>query len=129
MRGRCRRCATSRSIIRNDEAFFQFARNTVRRDVRPVSRAAEMRRGRGGGGHKKFDDGLKFEREHVHRLMQTTESKALRHVFFGERAASQDCRTCRKTRRPGRSSRSAVIGARHHGRRHRHEFRQCRHCR
>jgi len=73
----------------------------------------------------KFEDGLKFERENFLALMQTTESKALRHFFFGERAASK-IPTCRKTRQAadqiGRDRRR-----RHHGRRHRDELRQCRH--
>jgi len=38
---------------------------------------------------KKFDDGLKVERDLFLELVQTTESKALRHAFFGERAASK----------------------------------------
>ena len=37
----------------------------------------------------KFDDGLKQERELFLELVQTTESKALRHAFFGERTASK----------------------------------------
>src|SRR5476649_1958652 len=73
----------------NHEAFFQFARNTVGamaknfpaplKCVNCVAAAASM----------KFEDGLKVERENFLALMQTTESKALRHFFFGERAASK----------------------------------------
>jgi 3-hydroxyacyl-CoA dehydrogenase len=73
----------------NYEAFFQFARNTVGavakgypaplRCVECVAAAVTM----------KFDDGIKFEREQFAFLVQTTESKALRHFFFGERAASK----------------------------------------
>ena len=36
-----------------------------------------------------FEEGLKFERERFLALVQTTESKALRHAFFAERAASK----------------------------------------
>jgi 3-hydroxyacyl-CoA dehydrogenase len=36
-----------------------------------------------------FEDGLKFERERFLHLAQTSESKALRHAFFAERAASK----------------------------------------
>ncbi len=36
-----------------------------------------------------FDDGIRFERERFMHLMQTTESKALRHAFFAERLASK----------------------------------------
>src|SRR6185312_3560465 len=38
---------------------------------------------------KPFEDGLTFERERFIHLTQTTESKALRHAFFAERAASK----------------------------------------
>jgi len=38
---------------------------------------------------KKFEDGLKFERERFLHLMQTPESKSLRHAFFAEREASK----------------------------------------
>jgi 3-hydroxyacyl-CoA dehydrogenase len=38
---------------------------------------------------KKFDDGIAYERELFVNLMLTPESKALRHAFFGERAASK----------------------------------------
>lgn len=36
-----------------------------------------------------FDDGIKFERELFYKLVQGTESKALRHAFFAERAANK----------------------------------------
>jgi 3-hydroxyacyl-CoA dehydrogenase len=36
-----------------------------------------------------FDQGLEFERKCFEELIVTTESKALRHAFFGERAASK----------------------------------------
>ena len=37
----------------------------------------------------KFDDGMRVERDIFLALMMTPESKALRHAFFGERAASK----------------------------------------
>ena len=94
----------------NHEAFFQFARNTVGalsknfpaplKCVDCVAAAASM----------KFDDGLKFERERFLMLMQTTESKALRHFFFGERAASKIPDVPEDTpKRPIKSA--AIIGA------------------
>ena len=36
-----------------------------------------------------FDDALKFERARYEELVVTTESKAMRHAFFGERAAAK----------------------------------------
>ena len=94
----------------NHEAFFQFARNTVGavaknfpaplKCVDCVAAAASM----------KFDDGLKVERDNFLALMQTTESKALRHFFFGERAASKIPDVPEDTpRRPIKSA--AIIGA------------------
>ncbi len=71
------------------DAYFQFARNTVtamaknypapRKCVDAVAAAVNM----------KFDDGIKAEREAFAALMMTPESKALRHAFFAERAASK----------------------------------------
>ena len=51
------------------------------------------------------------ERELFVELMQTPESKALRHAFFAERAASQDPRRAGRHADARRSRRSAVIGA------------------
>ena len=39
--------------------------------------------------NKKFEDGMVFEREIFLSLMMTPQCKALRHAFFGERAASK----------------------------------------
>jgi 3-hydroxyacyl-CoA dehydrogenase len=71
------------------DAYFGFARNTVKamaknfpapvRCVDCVEQATKA----------KFDDGMKFEREAFGALMLTPESKALRHAFFAERAASK----------------------------------------
>ena len=38
---------------------------------------------------RKFADGLAYERELFINLMWTSESRALRHLFFAERAASK----------------------------------------
>ena len=94
----------------NHEAFFQFARNTVGamaknfpaplKCVDCVAAAASM----------KFDDGLKVERDNFMVLIQTPESKALRHFFFGERAASKISDVPEDTpKRPVNSA--AIIGA------------------
>ncbi len=71
------------------DAYFGFARNTVKamsrnfpaplRCVDCVERATRV----------KLDDGLIYEREAFFALMSTPESKALRHAFFAERAASK----------------------------------------
>jgi 3-hydroxyacyl-CoA dehydrogenase len=71
------------------DAYFGFARNTVKamaknfpapvRCVDCVEQATKA----------KFEEGLKYEREAFAALMLTPESKALRHAFFAERAASK----------------------------------------
>jgi 3-hydroxyacyl-CoA dehydrogenase len=73
----------------NAEAFFQFARNTVagmakhlpapRACVDAVAAAVTM----------PFEEGLRFEREQFVRLVNSPESRALRHAFFAERAAAR----------------------------------------
>jgi 3-hydroxyacyl-CoA dehydrogenase len=73
----------------NPDAYLQFARNTVKamaknfpapaRCVDCVEQSIKM----------KFDDGMLYERAAFMALMLTPESKALRHAFFGERAASK----------------------------------------
>jgi 3-hydroxyacyl-CoA dehydrogenase len=92
------------------EAFFHLARKTVGaaskhfpaplKCVDCVEAAVTM----------PFEEGLKVERENFIALVQTTESKALRHYFFGERAAAKIPDVPEET--PKRSIKSAaVIGA------------------
>ncbi len=74
----------------NPDAYFQFARNTVKamakhfpapaRCVDCVEQAVKA---------QNFEEGLAYERSAFVTLMMTAESKALRHAFFGERAASK----------------------------------------
>ena len=59
---------------------------------------------------KPFDAALAFERETFLRLMQDERSKALRHVFFAERATARIPGQPRDVR-PRRVGRAAVIGA------------------
>ena len=57
-----------------------------------------------------FEDGMKFERERFMHLIQSTESKALRHAFFAERVAGKVPHVPADT--PLRTiSSAAVIGA------------------
>jgi len=92
------------------EAFFQSARKTVGaaskhfpaplKCVDCVEAAVTM----------PFEEGMKAERENFLALVQTTESKALRHYFFGERAAAKIPDMPEETpKRPIKSA--AVIGA------------------
>jgi 3-hydroxyacyl-CoA dehydrogenase len=73
----------------NYEAFLQFSRNTVKAMAGPFPAPLKCVEAVAAAATMKFDDGLKFERELFVQLVQSTESKALRHAFFAERAASK----------------------------------------
>eukprot|EP01034_Spumella_vulgaris_P039388 gene39388-48677_t len=73
----------------NHEAFLQFSRNTVKAMSGPFPAPLECVECVAASVTKKFEDGLKFERERFLALIQTTESKSLRHAFFSERQASK----------------------------------------
>ena len=73
----------------NHEAFLQFTRNTVKAMAGAFPAPLECVETVAASVTKKFDDGLKFERERFLHLIQTPESKALRHAFFAERIASK----------------------------------------
>ncbi|AVR96927.1 3-hydroxyacyl-CoA dehydrogenase NAD-binding domain-containing protein [Pseudoduganella armeniaca] len=94
----------------NSEAFLQFSRNTVKSVAGPFPAPLECLETVAASVTMKFEDGLAFERERFLHLMQTTESKALRHAFFAEREASKvpDVPGDTPTRK---IERAAVIGA------------------
>lgn len=73
----------------NHEAFLQFSRNTVKAMAGPFPAPLECVETVAASVTKKFEDGLKFERERFLHLIQTPESKSLRHAFFAERVASK----------------------------------------
>ncbi|MES2263498.1 MAG: 3-hydroxyacyl-CoA dehydrogenase NAD-binding domain-containing protein [Pseudomonadota bacterium] len=73
----------------NHEAFLQFSRNTVKAMSGPFPAPLQCVECVAAAVTMKFEDGLKFERERFIALIQTTESKSLRHAFFGERVASK----------------------------------------
>jgi 3-hydroxyacyl-CoA dehydrogenase len=94
----------------NHEAFLQFSRNTVKAMAGPFPAPLECVETVAASVTMKFEDGLKFERERFLHLIQTTESKALRHAFFAERVASKVPDVPADT--PTRAIKSAaVIGA------------------
>jgi len=94
----------------NHEAFFQFVRNTVGAVAKNFPAPLKCVDCVAASVSMKFEDGLKFERENFLALVQTTESKALRHFFFGERAASKIPDVAEDTpKRPIKSA--AIIGA------------------
>ena len=91
------------------EAFLQFARNTITAVAKgypaPLKCADAV-----AASVKPFEEGILTERRLFLELLASPESKALRHVFFAERAASKvpDVPETTPTR-PIRSA--AVIGA------------------
>ena len=73
----------------NAAAYFQFARNTVKAMAKNFPAPARCVDAVEASVTRKFDDGMAYERELFIALMMTPECKALRHAFFGERAASK----------------------------------------
>ncbi|MCX2861009.1 3-hydroxyacyl-CoA dehydrogenase NAD-binding domain-containing protein [Paucibacter sp. PLA-PC-4] len=71
------------------EAYFQFARNMVGGMSKNFPAPLRCLEAVAASVKMKFDDGMKAEREGFAALMLTPESKALRHAFFAERAASK----------------------------------------
>ena len=74
--------------VPNAEAFFQFARNTVKAVAGPYPAPLACVEAVAAAVEKSFDLGLKQERDLFTTLMLSPESAALRHVFQAERAAS-----------------------------------------
>ncbi|MEX3946208.1 3-hydroxyacyl-CoA dehydrogenase NAD-binding domain-containing protein [Paraburkholderia sp. EG287B] len=73
----------------NAEGFLQFSRNTVGAMAKNYPAPVKCVDAIAAGVKQGFDKGLVFERECFLELVQTPESRALRHAFFGERAASK----------------------------------------
>ena len=73
----------------NPDAYFQFARNMVKGMAKNFPAPAKCVDAVETSITKKFDEGMVYERETFIALMMTPECKALRHAFFGERAASK----------------------------------------
>jgi 3-hydroxyacyl-CoA dehydrogenase len=73
----------------NAEGFIQFARNGVTPLAKNFPAPLKCIDAVEAGVKLGFDKGLAVERECFMALVQTPESRALRHAFFGERAASK----------------------------------------
>ncbi|AKJ29296.1 3-hydroxyacyl-CoA dehydrogenase NAD-binding domain-containing protein [Caldimonas brevitalea] len=73
----------------NPDGYFQFARNTVSAVAKNFPAPGKCVDCVEAAVSRKFEDGMTFEREQFAALMLTPESKALRHAFFAERAASK----------------------------------------
>lgn len=70
-------------------AYFQFARNMVKGMAKGFPAPLKCVDAVEAATTKKFDEGMRFEREIFINLMWTPESRALRHLFQAERAASK----------------------------------------
>ncbi|MEQ1684806.1 MAG: 3-hydroxyacyl-CoA dehydrogenase NAD-binding domain-containing protein [Burkholderiaceae bacterium] len=71
------------------DAFLQFARNTVAAGAKNFPAPLKCVEAVANALTKPFDEGLRLEREAFVALMATPESRALRHVFAAERAATK----------------------------------------
>jgi len=71
------------------DAYFAFARNMVKGMSKNFPAPIKCVDAVEAATKKKFDDGMAAERDMFINLMMTPESKALRHIFIGERAASK----------------------------------------
>jgi 3-hydroxyacyl-CoA dehydrogenase len=71
------------------DAYFQFARNSVKVVAKNLPAPVKCVDAVQNATRMKFDDALAAEREIFVNLMFTPESRALRHLFFAERAASK----------------------------------------
>jgi 3-hydroxyacyl-CoA dehydrogenase len=74
---------------RNGDAYFQFARNMVKGMAKNFPAPLKCVDAVEAATKQKFEDGMRFERDLFINLMWTPESRALRHIFMAERAASK----------------------------------------
>ena len=74
---------------RNGDAYFQFARNMVKGMAKNFPAPLKCVDAVEAATKQKFDEGMRIEREFFTNLMWTPESRALRHIFIAERAASK----------------------------------------
>ncbi len=75
--------------LANADGFFQFARNTVRAAAKNFPAPLKCVDAVAAAVAMPYEEGARFERESFLQLMQTPQSRALRHAFFGERAAAK----------------------------------------
>ncbi len=94
----------------NAEGFLDFARNGVAAVAGPFPAPMKCLDAIEASFRKPFDEGLAIEREGFISLVSSTESKALRHAFFGERAASKIADVGSEVK-PRNIARVGIIGA------------------
>ena len=71
------------------DAFLQFARTSVKAKNRFLPAPLQCVEAVAHAVNQPFDEGLRLERAAFLALMNTPESRALRHAFFAERAAAK----------------------------------------
>jgi len=71
------------------DAYFGVARNTVAAMAKGFTAPLKCVDAVEASLTKPFDEGIQYERDLFMQLIQSSESRALRHAFFGERAASK----------------------------------------
>jgi 3-hydroxyacyl-CoA dehydrogenase len=92
------------------EAFFAKVRDQVGKESRGYPAPLEIVACAAAAATLPFDEGRKVERERFNRLVNTSESKALRHMFFAERQTAKIPGVPEDTQvRP--VNKAAVIGA------------------
>ncbi len=84
-----KRARDLRVSLANADGFFQFARNTVRAAAKNFPAPLKCVDAVAAAVTMPYEEGARFERELFLQLVQTPQSRALRHVFFGERAAAK----------------------------------------
>ena len=94
----------------NPEGFIEFARSAVAGASANFPAPLKCVDAVEVAVKKSFDEGLKFELEAFHALLETPQSKALRHAFFSERAAARISDVDAKTERRAILG-VAIIGA------------------
>jgi 3-hydroxyacyl-CoA dehydrogenase len=94
----------------NADAFFAAARAQVAKEQRAFPAPAKCVDAVEAAIRLPFEEGVKFERRCFEELVATTESKAMRHVFFGERAVAKIADVPESTV-PREVRRVAIVGA------------------
>ena len=86
---RLRDQAASQADAADDEALFAAARQLAATTLHGYPAPAKIVDAVQASVQLPFEDGLKFERQCFEELVLTSESRALRHAFFGERTVAR----------------------------------------
>jgi len=84
-----RRVRDLKVSLANADGFFQFARNSVRAAAKNFPAPLKCVDAVAAAVALPFEEGVRLERQLFLELMQSPESRALRHAFFAERAAAK----------------------------------------